>query len=260
VIHSTNLKGTYENLLASLRLNAEMLDDDELDADAIEDGLRQIEFVVRGFTGLDFEEDILSWLTGDYAIYLSLGEDFPTSMMDFFNAESLPVNFGILFEVTDPAKASALVEGIVDGVDGFDSDNFSVSREEIGGANALVIIITNEDMPFPVQLAVAADENVFALGTLSAVQAAMNPDGTLVNDPLFNEAAAYVLPGAVQVFYAAGDGLMPLVDVAAESGRRGDENGEQLRQVLTLFHSSSISQAFLEDGAVLSRAVLTLPE
>ncbi len=262
VIHSTNLRASYENLLNSLRTAAETMPEADFTAEDIEQGLQQINFVVRGLTGFTLQEGFTNWMSGDFALYLALRENFPTSMQTAFALDTLPVDFGILFEATDPSRVQEVVTNLAENLGSFaQEEGVSVTTEAIGGVNTLVITTPEDgDAPFPIEVLIAASDEVFVVGTRSAVEAALVGNTSLLDDPLYNEAAAYLLPEPRQVLYMAGENLMPLVDLArATADADSMDDAEQLEFALTLFHSSSISQTVTDRGTTLLRAVMTLP-
>ncbi|MBL8156774.1 MAG: hypothetical protein JNM70_21535 [Anaerolineae bacterium] len=171
----------------------------------------------------------------------------------------LPLDFGLVLEVSDPDVSAALVKGITNAA-GM-AEEVTTSTETIGGTEALVITVPpSRDMPFPVEIVVAGNDEVFFIGTRDAARASLNPDGGLTSDPFYQEASAYLLDQPSYVLYLAGDGLLPLVNVVEmQGGRSGRRDAAQLEAVLKLVSSSSITASYQGDVGFV-RAVLTLPE
>jgi len=138
-----------------------------------------------------------------------------------------------------------------------ETSGVTVGSETVGDTAILTMTFDAPDVPFDIVLAAGADENVFALGTLNSVRAAFDSTASLADDPLFQEATTTILPNASQVWYFAGDNLQVVADIVESDGEPND--AQQIRDLLTLFHSSSISVTTLENGASAVRAVLTLP-
>jgi hypothetical protein len=266
VVISSNLSATYENALTSLESLAAMQGEEA--QDELEKGLQQITFALRGLTGLDLEEDILSWMTGEYALYLGLTPAVEEADNLFAAlADGLPVNFGLLVDASaDPEAAAGVVDGIAQAIDfaatqSGEATEIETSDETIGGTDALVITITDRGLPFPIELLVASNEEVFVFGTRGAVQAALAPDGSLSSDAAFQEALGYALPDASAFLYLAGEGLQPLANLAATAGGpEAEEQAEVLRSVFGLLSSSSASSTMGADGMQVQRWVITLPE
>lgn len=266
VVIATNLRATYENALASLRAMGAMQGGEDVE-DEINKALQQVNFALRGLTGLDLEDDVLSWMTGEYAIYLGLTPAVAEADNLFAAlADGLPVNFGLLIDASaDPDTAAEVVDGIAQAVDFAAAQveaptEIAVTDETIGGTDALVITITDRSLPFPIELLVASNDDVFVFGTRGAVRAALAPDGGLSSDTSFEEALSYALPGTNTFAYLAGEGLQPLANlVATAGGRDAAMQAEILRGVLGLLSSSSVSTTMSDDGTQVQRWVLTLP-
>lgn len=266
VIIGNNLRATYENALTSLSSLAAM--EGEEGQDEFDKGLQQVTFMLRGLTGLDLEEDVLRWMTGEYALYLGLSPAVAEADNLFAAlADGLPVNFGLLIDASaDPDAAADVVAGIIQAVDfaaaqADETTEIDITDETIGGTEASVITITGQTMPFPIELLVASNDEVFVFGTRSSVRAALAPDGGLSSEASFEEALRYALPDSTAFAYLAGEGLQPLANIAAMAGgSEGEMQAEMLRSVFGLISSASISSTVSDDGLQVQRWVLTLSE
>ncbi|MBK8027289.1 MAG: DUF3352 domain-containing protein [Chloroflexi bacterium] len=266
VIHANNASFNYGTQIDLMRtMFSELIEQgmgEEEDLRELEQVIFAFETGVRGLTGLEPEE-AFGWMTGDVAMYLGLTPRAADASSLFAIISALPVDFAVTLEATDPAAAQALVDGLANGLENLPVDEVSVTREDIGGANALVITVNSSDVPFPLELVLAANDQVFSMGTRRYVTFAMQPGEGLDTDPAFQEAAATLLPNASAVLYAAGEGLQPLARLAQmednPSSTRRD--GEMLEAFFNLVSSSSISAAMDETGTVATgRMVWTLPE
>ena len=87
----------------------------------------QITPIFAGFTGLNLRDDVLDWMTGDYAIWLSL---YPVeSDLDF------TVDLGYATVATSPEEAAYIVERLTEALGLYGLGHFV---ETIGGGDALV--------------------------------------------------------------------------------------------------------------------------
>jgi hypothetical protein len=266
VTHVTNLAGAYDTLLDALRAGALLGSDQDITAEAlaeIESGIAGIEFAVRGLTGLDLKEDILSWMTSDLAIWVGLTPQAAeaTSLFQAL-AAGLPVDFGILVDARpNPDSAAALVNGLKNAFDfaarqlpAGSVTSITVRDETIGGSPAVSISIADPSLPFPIELVTGASADVFVIGTRAAAEAALNARAGLDSDPAFQEALRYALADTVQLQYLAGAPLAPLFDLLQGGS---SSSSPQLGEIISLISSSSISSA-TADGAAYIRLVLTL--
>ena len=132
-----------------------------------------------------------------------------------------------------------------------------VKEEKIGQADALVINITDSGTPFPIELIVSTDGELFVFGTRRAVQTALRGDGGLPADPAYREASQYLVPAPSSIAFLASAGLRPLAKVIELTGSRSD--ARQFGAVLDLISSASMSSAVRDNNAYV-RLVWTLPE
>jgi hypothetical protein len=264
VIHGTGLATQYRNQIANFKLQAEAMGETDMEVfslslEQIEQIEEQITFFVQGLTGLDFEDEVLPAIDGDFALYMGPKAALADAkdMRDLLG--ELPLDFGLVLEVSDPDVSAALVKGITNAV-GM-AEEVTSSTETIGGTEALVITVPpSRDLPFPVEIIVAGNDDVFFIGTRDAARASLNPDGGLPSDPFYQEASAYLLDQSSYVLYLAGDGLLPLVNVVGmQGGRSRERDAAQLEAVLKLVSSASITASYQGDVGFI-RAVLTLPE
>ncbi|MCK6581146.1 MAG: DUF3352 domain-containing protein [Anaerolineae bacterium] len=266
VIHANNAGFDYAVQIAVMRSLIEQMVDQGMgsqdDKQQAEAAIFAFETGIRGLTGLE-PETAFGWMTGDVALYLGLTPRAADASSLFAIVSALPVDFAFTLEATDPAAAQALVDGLANGLKDLPVEEVTISREDIAGANALVVTVNTPDLPFPIELIMAANDEVFSLGTRRYVTFALAPGEGLDTDPAYQEAAANLLPNSSTVLYAAGAGLQPLARLAqmednSSSTRR---DGEALGAVLGLISSASISVALDDTGtAATERLVWTLPE
>jgi hypothetical protein len=254
VVLGTNLSETYNLMVENLRAASAMqVAAANQEATDFEEGLRFIEIGVRGLTGLDLQEDILGWMTGGYGLFFNVNPaalDDPESVM--------PMDFGLVFEATDPEAAQAVVDGIREAIMQAQPENVTLSQETVAGVDAAVIVAEPEDEPYPVEVLVGANDDVFVIGTRNAFTGVFEADGGLAADAAFNEAATYFLDGSAVAFYFSPQPLAGLAEVLAGSeDREMQQSGLFLNVLSSLLHSGSITGAFNEDGT-RGRFVLSL--
>lgn len=274
-ILGTDIKTALSSAANNFQLMAQTaaMQDGDFDPEELAEGVEQFNQAFTQMTGLNFEQDVLSWMTGDYALFLSLNPDLNLrSQFGIFQA--FPVDFGFAIEATDAAAAQKTVDGLTQAIQAAavqvraQSENaeveteIEVTDEEIGDADVTVVTITASNAPWPVEILMGANDDVFALGTRSAVRAILAPDGGLPSNAEFQRASAYILPKSVSLGWLNTEGLLPLADLAAAFDRSNDAeaNAGQARRALGLFSSGTMSSAYNEDGSALIRMVLTFAE
>lgn len=223
VAHSTDLKGSYEMALKALGSAAKMQGMDEAKMqEQITTALRQI----AGLTGIDLQADVISWLSGDYAIFASYEPPAigtmgiwamtfdPTTPVEFTGIEA-----GLVVEVTDTAKAAALVTKIDATLNRYLSSApmVKLSQAQIGGGSVTVVSITTPQFTNPLELVVGSNDKVFVIATRKAGEAILNGQGGFDQSASFAEAGKYVLPNASGLLYASQTALDLIADVSAAS-------------------------------------------
>jgi len=297
VIQGTNLKALYDAFIASVpTLTAQ--DFDPTTEEEIQLGLAQVDTLFQSFVGVTLQDGVLSWLTGDYALFLTYQVPepgtptlFTSSLFPDQPVTTLSFEAGLVIKATDPAKAQALVDGIGNALTQFGANaGVTVAREEIAGTNA-VVITTPAVAPAPaVELVLAANDSVFVFGTRQAATAALQGDGGL------SGAARYVastdsilLPGATTVWYADANTINLFGDALAASGpsingifnnivggmdaqatpipfdfaaaqAQAAQAQQMFRQLAGAFSGATISTGTSANGSVLIRMTLTLAE
>ena len=273
-VHSSNVGSALLKILEVFDGDTPFFDALGASADDMEEAqeaLSEFEATFTRFTELDLREDVLSWMTGDYAMFLALNPDANFNSI-FGLMTTIPVDIGLAVEVTDPAAAANAVAGLATGFDrlgalvavGADEDNnvsFEITSESIAGTDVTVMTLETDEIPWPVELLMGANDEVFALGTRNAVQAILARDGGLPSNAYFASTQNLALDNTYAQYFLGIEGLLPLTDLAESMADEGDEaNVAVLRDVLGLISGGIITQSIDVDGNAVSRAVLSLSE
>ncbi|NWG17709.1 MAG: DUF3352 domain-containing protein [Chloroflexi bacterium] len=211
VTHAANPRALYDAVIGLARVSAP-------NAEEFEKNLQQIEFAVRGFTGLELEEDILSWLNGDFAVFVTINNDTIQQAIQQTMAgqpslvDTLPVEVGLVVEATDAAKAQALSAALGKALAQFtqQEEDVTVSQEQIAGVDVTVLSAKAEmapDMALPLDVVIGANDRVFVIATRKAAAAILEGAPGLDSAPAFNQAARYLLPNASSVWYMDSNGF-----------------------------------------------------
>lgn len=272
VIHNTNFNATYNAgfealsefgsmLQEQIEMAQEQGEDIPLDLSVIDFGALA-EFpqtvIFAGMTGMNLQEDVLSWMTGDYAIHASL---YPVeSDLDF------TFDMGVLFEVTDAEAAANVVEQT-----GVSLENYEVmfGEEEIGGGNAINLPnLIRQFFPPEFESAIAdtpeldflfaVNDEVYAIGSRPSVVAALEPGDSIADTEEFQYAAGLLVENPNTVWYVSSPAIraaLPALEEVADSPN--DLQG--LNTILGLLESATISGAMTDTGGIL-RLTLTLED
>ena len=272
VFHGNNLQAAYRLGISQLQLQANMVsemmegEDAAMTAEQVRQGISVATIAIQGITGLNLEDELLPALTGDFALYFGLGAALQEDEVTMASLMSgLPFEFGMVFQITDPTIIPTLVDGVNNALNALPSEaedgtRFILGADTIGGTQVTTLRIITEDSPFPIDLVIGGDEEVFVIATPDSARASLNPDGGLLADTDYQEASATFLPSPSAIYYLSNDGLAPLQEFLPLIVGRGNREGvEAFRGFLNFVSSGSISGSYTEDVA-LSRMVLTLAD
>lgn len=213
------------------------------------------ELAFSGMTGLNLQNDVLAWMTGDYAGYLRL-----------LPSETLPllVDLVLVVEAADPAAAQHVIDQLASALDQYEFAYERVDEGTLAFTSPLRLLFPRERRaPFmaarELDVLVGTNGSVFALGTRPGVEVSLNArgDGGLASDPAYTAAQAYFLSGAESLGYMNPRPLFPLIRQLAET--RDSRDLLLAIPFLSLLESASIS-AVSADAGVVSRFALTLSD
>jgi hypothetical protein len=276
VIHSAEFGPSLQSSLDNLRAVGDYIQQSETLADLAETGqgfplspqerailnnvdpawlIGAFNVTFAGLTGLSFERDVLTTLNQDIAVYLRVipSEGFPV----------LPVvpDFGVLFQ-TDGAEATdTLVQSLVDAFAAYDLD---YATEPYGSGQALVIDQIGREFGQPIpqlDALIGGSDDVFAIGTRSAVEAALDTSGGLAASETFTDAGQYLLSEPTSVAYLNLAPLLSIVNTLVQQQQLpADAETAGILRVLSIIESATISANSPAEGVGVSRAVITLSD
>ncbi len=217
----------------------------------------------RGMTGLDLEEDIFPLMDGANALFLRFGEGVCELMPGAYIPQ---IDAAYIIETTDADKLQSIMDTIAEVLE---QNAVKFVEETMDGARAIIV----PTMPVSMELSqldvvFGAKDGLYAFGTRGGVAFGLNPtEDTLITDPAFTAAQAYMLPGAHTIAYMNTGALLTAVDdletvalAEAYDEARVRRDFDQLRTLLGLFESGTITQVTNDNGDDLVRLVLTLAE
>jgi hypothetical protein len=266
-VHLRDLSAYYRAILSALRLTLS----GQAELRAFELALRQFEEALRLSLGLDLNQDILSWLTGDFAILVAYTPQ-ERSLLELSIDPSLRLpfvgyDFGLVIEAPDPEKVAKLIATLGNAlqVSLRNAPNVTATSDE----KRIKLAINLPNLTTPIEVVIGVNDAVFYIATGAAAAHIESGAGGLLAAAGYREARQYLLPESNQVLYMGSDAINLLAEVLAlqESGRFGRSSALELFRdtrfqaqfFAKLLSSSSISFA-ARNGFQVARAVLTLPE
>lgn len=280
MVQGSNLKQAYDvgvNLLRTTSTGGAIVDE----------ALNQVNSAMS-MIGLNLQSDILDWLTGDYAIYMAFDTNRIISLVSNPTGAlsgDLGIESGILIKATNGDKARNLVEklaglmGLAGGTVGL-----RVDREQIGGANAIVVDLSGQGLPL--KLVIGANNDVLVIGTYNSAKNALEGNGRLNGFSRYQDARNYMLPNSTTLSYLDREVLQMTIgltvlgpaignvfnNILQELGSSSSSNSSsstmsesEIRQlqdmgnrIFSLFNSSTITTSVSSDGTFLMRMNVTL--
>ncbi|MBC8171560.1 MAG: DUF3352 domain-containing protein [Anaerolineae bacterium] len=205
VIHGTDLTGAF-NQLSEVLTTAARQTDTPSPITQIEAGLQSL--------GFDLQQDILSWTTGDYALFLRT--NIRPIVQDAINGEvSVDGNFdaGLLIEATNPeaaktfaAKLGTLISTVLRG-----QESLEIKQAELEGVAVTSITVTAPVTPqntVSLTVVIGASDDIFFIATQDAAGAILRGEGGLDSAEAYQQASKYLLPNPTAIWYTDGEGFI----------------------------------------------------
>lgn len=178
---------------------------------------QQIDLSLRLF-GINLSQDLWSWATGEYALFLrtdlvDLIGDALDGRLDTVSPND-KVDFGLLIEATDAAKASAFaakIGALLTQVGAQERRGVTVSSDRLSGVDVTVLSLEapiDRETTVRIEIVVGANEQVFFVATRPAAVTMLSGGGGLDANPAFSEALAHALPQTSTLWYTDGEGLI----------------------------------------------------
>ena len=202
---ASDLTNMYNSIVAAVRAAAL--------ANGEDDPTVQIPLMFN-FTGLDLEEDVLSWTTGGYGVFM--GADYMALIdeaMSTGTLSELNIDAGIVIEATDVALAqnAATEFGNFITLALANEEDVTVTQEDIDGVTVTSIVgqgqFDSSSPPIELEFVLTATEQFFFFGTRSALDTIMRGD-TLANNADFGASTGYFLDNPTSVWYLSSEGVV----------------------------------------------------
>ena len=221
-------------------------------------------------TGLDLEEDVFSWTTGGYGIFL--GADVMSIVNEVVttdNLSELNIEAGLVIEATDIdlARNTAAELGKFLALASGDNDEVTVTQTELNGLPATLVSLDvpakRDNPPFAIELVLTVTDDFLFFGTRSAFDSIVSGD-TLADNADFISTVPQLLDNPTSVWYTNADGLLipTIFGLNNDGGRTGLNDPTQILDVLESFDdiltSMTFSTAIDDAGVIRLRGTMSL--
>ena len=278
LVHGRDLSGIYDYAITTLSTSMGMMGGmGDMDVEAqIEQALTQF----KQFTNIDLREDVLAWMTTDYAIFTSVGLDETLNLVEasmqnndraFSDNPTLPVEFGFVIGTSDAEKTAETVTKVatlLKAAVASQAEFVTITDYSEDGANGIEIKITapvGQNGGTGITLLLASNRDIFYFGTKGAADQISAGD-TLLNDPVYAKALTYAVPNQAQFLYTDDEGLTEFFGLFAVAGLGSMMGGmdneamfDQVKSVITtlnaVFDHSIISYGVTDDMVVVRMTI-----
>jgi hypothetical protein len=213
VIHAKSIKAFYDYFLQIARVNQPAAQQEQMDKQ-----IEQAKAMVKQSLGLDLDKDIIDWMTGDFAAFVSIDTPTIVNMLETSMTggsaptfEKLPFGGGFVAQATDPAKAKAFAAALGKVLPSLAAQNkdVKISQDKIGDVDVTVIsqsVPMSPTSKLPLDIVIGANDKVFLMATRAEAEAIFSGKPGLDTTAGFQEAGKYLLKQPYTVFYTDGNG------------------------------------------------------
>ncbi len=248
-----NLAGYYQGFKSGFalagRLSRQMGQRNMAQMQQIEQGLNRFEAFLKVGFDLDIQQDILSWMSGEFALYTIYN---PNSVLANMRGSQVPLDITMLVQTSDTAKTKSFLTKLNAGL----QKNAQLTAESAG--DNLYRIEPQKG----VTLAYGLSGNTFLFTTgsgLDTALAAVKGDGILSSSTPWKNAQAAMVKPTSQIWFLNVAQIAPLLKAFMALRGGSDRQAEQFITALDQFESLTISVGTLQpDGLGRSSMQLIL--
>lgn len=193
------------------------------DISALEGSRQDLRMPLRAglaLAGIDLDEDMLAWMTGDYIV---LGGIDLNAILDAIIADSpellqanLPASFGLLFEATDEARARGLADKLgaflmrtLDTALPPDAPEIRITQDAPGVWSLRIAVpLDFSSPPLVIDVGMGVDNGMFYLATRDVVDVIGGAGVSLAEDARYEYARRFFLPNTIALLYTDDDGII----------------------------------------------------
>ena len=160
---------------------------------------------------LDFETEFLPLFEGDYALFADISGLDPLAMADSTGIDPSTIQAGLVIETTNAENAQSLISGLNMLLMLMANETVTVTPGEVAGVQAQIITVSDPSLSTPLEVVIAANENVIVVATRAAAETALTGTGGLDSSATYQEASGYFLADPSVVAYLDQTGFSSIV-------------------------------------------------
>jgi hypothetical protein len=248
--------GIKEALQFSGKLSAQMTPPggrNQMDVEQISRAFDQFEAFLKLQFNLDVHDDILSWMNGEFALYMLFN---PTGTLAKASRSQWPFDHVLLIQTSDAAKTTSFLAKLNAGLEA----NAKL-KPESAGDNLFRVTVGSGTNTAEIGYGLVGNTFVVSTGTaLDGAGAAVKGDGVLSGNAVWKNAQASMVKPTTQVWFVNFTEIAPLVRALVTvqgSGNRSDTKAALA--ALDMLESASITTSPMgADGVTTSSAQIVL--
>ncbi len=239
---ASGLPGLYDGIKESLKLSAKFSAQmtppggrNQFDAEQIAKAFDQFEAFLKLQFDLDVHDDILSWMNGEFALYMLFN---PTGTLAKASRSQYPFDHALLIQTGDAAKTENFLSKLNAGL-----ETNAKLKAESAGDNLFRVTIGSGSNAAEIGYGLVGNTFVVATGTaLNGAAAAIKGDGVLSGNAVWKNAQASMVKPTTQVWFLNFTEIAPLVKaMAAVQGSGSRSDTKAALALLDMLESASIT-------------------
>jgi len=206
----------------------------------ISEGLEKAEAYLKLAFDIDVNEDVLSWMNGEFATYMTYNQNSDLAKM---GRQPWPFDHAILIDSGDVAKTKTFIDKVNAGLT---KNNVTPTSK---GDN--LYLVTHDNGP---SIGYGLVGNTFVLSTgsgLDAAVAAVKGDGVITSSPIWMNAQKNAINPTAQFWFVNLDQVQAVIKLLAPANELSRPDTVQFLKLLDQFESISLSSGVMgQDGMV----------
>ncbi len=169
VVQGTDIHAYVDRLLETERFQTELMEKyvalfptalEGMETAPVQAAITRIDDIIQPVTGLTVQDNIISWMTGDYAYFLTYEPSINSMLFNYYYPDQQfeqNIEGGLIIEATDAEQARLIVESLGSAIPLILDDlTITITHETIADQTVIVVNIPSKDLlSIPIELVVA---------------------------------------------------------------------------------------------------------
>lgn len=226
VVQGTDIKAYIDRMLEMERYQLELVDkyaglfpnvQEDMETYSVQGIITSIDEIIQPATQLTVQENILNWMTGDYAYFVNYEPSMTSMLFNYYYPDEQfqqNVEAGVLIEVTNAEQARLVVDSLGSAIPLIlkDSD-ITISYEDIAGHSVIVVTIPPRDLlSIPLEIVIGSNDKVLVIATRQSATDVLNGQGGFKSSAGYTKVQPRLLSEIDSFMYINDDGFNFIAD------------------------------------------------